>query len=135
MNKPYQLTSGGGKISAALCQKCQPGQGGESLLRDGLSQESFNLFIAREVRKMIAAKLSDEQIADILGLLSASNASAASQALARCAIRWALVDKEGKQSKDDKGVLLWEANEISVGKYWEKTGGSKAAPNLSALNY
>ena len=112
----YILESDGGKIAAALCKLCQPGEIGEPLVRSGLVQESFNLFTARLAAKHINAGRSPEQLADVFALVSASNASAARQALGGCSIT---LDGGKKQS---------------VADYWNKSGGAVAKPNLSLLD-
>lgn len=115
-NTPYTLESDGGKIAAALAKMSQVNGLGESLVRSGVNQSSFTLFIAKVSGKFIRAGKTDDQLADVLGLLSAGNASAARQALGGCTITF---DGEKPQS---------------VEAYWGKTGGAKSAPNLSVLD-
>lgn len=117
-SKSYTLTVGnkGGKIAAALVKLCQVGAPGEPLLRSGLNQDSFCLFLARVAHKFAAAGKTPEQIADAFMLLSGGNASAARQALNDCTVEF-----EGEKP-------------MGVGSYWLKAGGGRAAPNLSALD-
>lgn len=115
--RQYILTSDGGKIAAALAKRCAPGEIGETLIRNGLTQSSFVLFLAREALNQAAKGKTAEQLADIFSLLSGGNASAARQALADCTLQW-----EGDEKKQ------------SVGAYWQKLGGGKQAPNLSLLD-
>lgn len=112
----YKLTSDGGKIAAALVKMSQPGEAGESMVRNGMNQASFCLFLARIAAKFIEAGKTPEQLADVFALLSGGNASAAKQALNDCTIEF-----EGEKPS-------------SVGAYWGKTGEGKAAPNLSMLD-
>jgi len=114
--KNYILKATNGKIAQALCKRCAQGEIGESLLRSGLSQSAFVLFIAKEAMNQSAKGKTAEQLADILTLLSAGNASAAKQALADCTI-----ELEGEKPQ-------------SVSAFWGKNGGPKTAINLSLLD-
>lgn len=117
-NKTYKLETGskGGKIAAALVKMCQVGAVGEPLLRSGVSQDAFCIFLARVAEARLKAGKTPEQVADAFILLSGGNASAARQALNDCTVEF-----EGEKP-------------TSVGAYWLKAGGGKAAPNLSALD-
>lgn len=114
----YTLETGSkaGKIAAALCKLCQVGAVGEPILRNGVTQEAFCLFLARLCSAHAAAGKTPEQIADVLILVSGGNASAARQALADCTLTF-----EGAKPQ-------------SVSSYWNKIGGGRVAPNLSALD-
>jgi hypothetical protein len=94
----------------------QPGGLGESLVRNGLNQSSFALFVAKVAERHIKAGRSADQLADVFALLSACNASAARQALGDCSLTF-----EGEKLQ-------------SVSAYWAKLGGGKAAPNLAMLD-
>lgn len=115
-NKTYKLTSDGGKIAAALVKMSQPGTVGETMIRNGMNQASFCLFLARIAAQFIAAKKTPEQLADVFALLSGGNASAAKQALNDCTLEF-----EGEKPQ-------------SVGAYWGRNSEGKAAPNLSMLD-
>ncbi len=115
--KTYVLKStGNSKIAAALAKLCAQGAIGEPLVRSGVSQGSFTLFLARLAALHLAAGKTPEQLADVLTLVSGGNASAARQALNDCEI---VVD-DGKAQ--------------SVGAFWGKAGTTTAAPNLSLLD-
>lgn len=133
-NRSYQLTTGGGKISAALAKLCAQGELGESLFRFGVSQDAFCLFLARLAADRLARGKTEAQLADILMLVSGANASAARQALGRCSIKWEAIDKNGESILDEKGIPTWESKEQSVEAFWLKASGGKAAPNLSLLD-
>lgn len=117
-NESYTLEAGnkGGKIAAALVKLCQIGAVGEPLLRSGVSQDAFCLFLARVAHERFAKGKTAEQIADAFMLLSGGNASAARQALGGCTLTF----EGGKPS--------------SVEAYWLRSGSGRAAPNLSALD-
>lgn len=135
--KSYILKASFGKIATSLAKFCAEGEIGESLLREGINQASFNLFLAklaesrlcRAVNPMPVAKL-----ADLFSLVSGANSSAAQKALATCSIRWELVDEDGASILDKDGNPTWEKNEQSVEAYWAKAGGGKAISNLSLLD-
>ena len=114
--KAYSLKSDGGKIAAALVKMCQPGQVGETLVRNGLNQSSFGLFLAKLAKAHIDKGRTPEQLADVFALVSGGNASAAKQALNDCEITF-----EGEKP-------------ISVGAYWNRNGEAKGAPNLAMLD-
>jgi hypothetical protein len=125
--KTYRIEpSGSGKIAASLCRRCQPGQIGEPLIRNGCTQSAFALFVARLAAEQLVEKgKTPEQLAEVFDLVSACNASAAKQALAQCnlfAEELCIVDKAGKMQP------------IVLETYWKTIGGGKAAPNLSALD-
>lgn len=121
--KSYVLKSNGGKISAALAKLCAVGGLGESLVRNGVSQDAFCLFLARVAVSRIEAGKTAEQLTEIFLLLSGGNSSAARQALGRCSIRF----------EDDPEVSP-KHPEYLVETYWERAGGGKAAPSLAALD-
>lgn len=114
--KSYSLKSDGGKIAAALVKLCTPGQVGESMLRTGVNQSSFGLFLAKLAKAHIEKGRTAEQLADVFALVSGGNASAAKQALNDCEITF-----EGEKP-------------ISVGAYWNRNGDAKGAPNLGLLD-
>lgn len=133
-NKSYQLIPSGGKISAALAKLCAQGEIGESLFRNGVSQDAFCVFLANLAADRIEKGKTPAQLADIFLLVSGANASAARQALGRCSIKWEKVDAAGESIVDGKGNPTWEEKEQSVEAFWLKASGGKAAPNLSALD-
>lgn len=134
-DKSYKLEStGGGKVSAALAKLCSQGELGEALLRSGVSQDAFCLFLARLAAQKLAAGKTPEQLADIFLLVSGGNASAARQALGRCELVFEALTKDGESILDDKGEPTWESKKQSVEAYWNKSSGGKAAPNLSLLD-
>lgn len=114
----YELTAGskGGKIAAALVKLCAQGSPGEPLLRSGISQDAFCLFLARIAAVRFEVGKTTEQIAEVFVLVSGGNASAARQALNDCTVVFA-----GEKPQ-------------SVGNYWAKMGGGKQPPNLAALD-
>ena len=116
--KSYKLETGskGGKIAAALVKMCQVGAVGEPLVRSGMTQDGFCLFLAKLAALHLAAGRSPEQIADVFILVSGGNASAARQALADCTLTF-----DGEKP-------------TSVSAYWLKNGGGRAAPNTSILD-
>lgn len=115
--KSYSLkASGNSKIAAALAKLCANGEIGEPLVRSGVSQGAFALFLARLAAKHLAAGKTPEQVADVFTLVSGGNASAARQALAECALEF-----DGEKAQ-------------SVSAFWLKSGGIAAAPNLSILD-
>ena len=116
--KTYKLTTGdkAGKIAAALVQMCQVGAVGEPLIRSGVSQGAFALFLAKLAILHAEAGRSAEQIAEVFELVSGGNASAARQALGDCTI-----EEEGSKP-------------MSVTTFWNKNGGGRTAPNISILN-
>lgn len=113
----YTLTPDGGKATAALAKFCAQGEIGESLLRSGMNQSAFTLFVAKLAKRAFDAGRTPEQTAEILSLVCACNASQAKQALEKCSIEW-----EGDEKKQ------------SVADYWIKLGGAKGPLNLSALS-
>lgn len=114
--KSYILkNTGSGKIAANLAAICAMGKLGQPLVENGLNQANFSLFIANLAVDRINAGKSAEQLAQIFDMVSATNASAARQALAGCTIE---IDGE---------------KPTSVEIYWQKAGGAKAAPSTSAL--
>ncbi len=116
--KSYEIKSeGSGKISAALAKMCAMGAIGEPLVRSGVTQDAFCLFLARLAKRHIEAGKTDDEVAAVLLLVSGGNASAARQALGACSLIW-----EG------------DSKPQSVMAYWQRSGGSKAAPNLAALD-
>lgn len=134
-NRSYILKTDGGKLSQALCQLCAEGEFGESLLRSGVNQASFCLFLAKIAVAHAAKGRSAEQIAEVFNLISGANASAAKQALNDLSIHWEIVNKDGESVLGPKtGEPTFEEKAQSVGAYWAKSGGSKPALNLSILN-
>ena len=119
-NKTYEIKAGGGKISAALAKLCAQGQMGESLVRSGVSQDAFCLFLAKLATAHLSKGKTPEQLADVFLLVSGGNSSAARQSLGKCSLRWDSSDKD--QSVEAYWILLKEE------------GGDRAAPNLSALD-
>ena len=115
-NKTYKLTSDGGKIAAALVKMCQPNQPGETLIRNGLNQSSFGLFLAKIAEAHFAKGRSPEQVADVFAMLSGTNASAANKALMEATLEF-----EGEKPQ-------------SVSAFWGKAGTTKGAPNLALLD-
>jgi len=114
--KSYTLkTSGRGEIAAAFAKVCLPGQPGERLIRSGLTQGSFCLFLAELASLHFAAKREPKVIAQVLAKVSGGNASAAKQALETLVIKW----EDGKEE--------------SVATHWGKSGEA-AAPDLSILD-
>lgn len=117
---------GNGKIAASLCKKCGPGGVGESLIRDGFSQNAFAAFCARLADEQLnAKKRSVAELTTVFELVSACNASAASKALEDCNLfdeNVCIKDKEGKLQP------------MLVKTYWASHGGGKAAPNTSLLD-
>lgn len=116
--KTYQLETGskGGKIAAALVKMCQVGAVGEPLVRNGMTQDAFCLFLAKLASLHLGAGRTPEQVADVFILVSGGNASAARQALGDCTLTF----------EDSKPT--------SVSAYWLKNGGGRAAPNTSILD-
>lgn len=117
-SKSYTLVVGtkGGRIAAALCKLCQIGAPGETIVRAGITQDGFCLFLARVAKLYLDAGKSPEQLAEVFTLVSGGNASAARQAINDLTIEF-----EGSKA-------------TSVGSYWNSIGGNKSAPNLAALD-
>ena len=122
--KTYKISpSGNSKIAAALCRFCQPGQIGESLIRNGCSQSAFALFIARLAHKLVDAGKTEEETAQAFELVSACNASAAKQALANCDL---FAEELGSKNK------AGELQAVTLETYWKSLGeGRASASNLS----
>ena len=122
-NQSYVLSGATGKIANALAKYCASGEMGEPLIRNGVSQGAFVLFLAKMAKRYFDGGRSVEQVAEVLSLLSGGNASAAKQALNDLNIRFA-----------DEPAVDAKHPEHSVGKHWEQAGGTKSAPNLSILD-
>lgn len=132
--KSYILKSSGkSRISAALAQLCSEGEVGELLLRNGVSQEAFCLFLARLASLHFAAGKDAEHVAAVFSLVSGGNTSAAQKALADVSIHWEETDAEGCSILDKDGAPTFAKSAQSVSAYWTKDGGSKSVANLSLL--
>jgi len=132
--KSYTLKSDGGKIAQALAQLCAEGEIGESLFRNGVSQASFCLFLAKLAVAHSKAGRSAEQIADVFSLVSGGNTSAAQKALNDVSVHWEITDKSGESVLDEKtGLPTFSEKPQSVGAYWLAQGGGKTVANLSLL--
>lgn len=115
--KSYSLESNGrGKIAPALVKKCAQGQAGESLIRSGITQESFCAFLVKIALELSEKGKTESEITQAFSLLSGANASAAQKALAECTITF-----DGEKPK-------------SVAAHWLASGGASASPNLSVLD-
>jgi hypothetical protein len=146
--KTYKIEpAGSSKIEAALCMFCQPGGLGETLVRNGCSQSQFAHFVAKMAHYQLVEKKRDVALlADLFEQLSACNASAAKQALAKCMLTpaddetakaIALQKKKDGHStkplspedyKNAEGIYIASALEF----YWKSQGGgSKAAVDTS----
>lgn len=132
--KSYILKTDGGKIAQALATLCAEGAIGEPLLRSGVNQASFCLFLAKLAVAHHDAGRTAEQIADVFSLVSGGNTSAAQKALNDVSIHWELTTKEGESILDEKtGEPTFSEKAQSVGAYWLSQGGGKAVANLSLL--
>ena len=131
--KSYKLKTDGGKIGQALAQLCAEGEVGEALFRGGVNQASFCLFLAKLAYAHADAGRTTEQIADVFGLVSGGNTSAAQKALNDVAVHWEVTDKNGESVLDAKGNPTFEEKPQSVGAYWLSQGGGKTVANLSLL--
>ncbi len=122
--KTYKIEpAGSSKIEATLCAFCQPGQLGETLVRNGCNQSQFALFIANLAVYQIVQKKNDaKNLAQLFDLISACNASAAKQALGNCNIY-----AEEICAKDKAGNL----QPMTLETYWKSIGQAKPATDLS----
>ena len=132
-NRSYVLKSDGGKIAQALAQLCAEGETGEPLLRSGVNQAAFCLFLAKLAIAHSDAGHNAEQIADVFSLVSGGNTSAAQKALNDVSIHWEITDANGESVLGKDGLPTFEEKAQSVGAYWGKLGGGKAVANLSLL--
>lgn len=132
--KSYILkTNGKSKISSALAQLCAEGEVGESLLRNGVSQSAFCLFLARLASLHFAAGRTAEQVAEVFSLVSGGNTSAAQKALNDVSIHWEETTKDGESILDKDGNPTYSAKAQSVGAYWSTLSGATQVANLSLL--
>lgn len=67
------------KLAAALCSQCQPGKAGAHL-RNGLTTESWSLFLAEYAKRAFAKGASVETLATYFVALGAGNMSQVRQA-------------------------------------------------------
>lgn len=112
-------------VSANLAHICREGGLGENILRAGMNQDSFTFLIASVACTLAKQDQGPEQISAVLRSISAANASAASQALAKCEIEW----DDAPLAKDGKSKMRQ-----SVSDYWKSLGaGRTAAPSLKVL--
>ena len=125
--KSYRLeATGNSTIAASLAKLCQQGEIGEPLIIRGFSQSNFTQFIAALCAAQLAKGKTAAQLAAVLEMVSACNASAARQAMENGISVFGTEhnkkDKEGKET------------EVTLETLWERLGTKKAAPNLALLD-
>jgi len=140
-NRSYQIVpSGSGKIAAALAQKCAQGEIGESLVRNGITQASFCLFLCRFAQALFTktdkreAK-TPEQAANSFLLVSGGNASAAQKALGQCELHWEIIDENGESVLDKDGNPQFDSKKpMLVETLWAQGAGKGSSITLADLD-